>query len=156
MKKGHHLIHGSLSLLKWKTETTIPSSPNVGSLALSYPPPVPAHKHTHAQTCISICKHMHTHMQALLSRAYTHAHVYLHTLTHTLAHTQPAETLAAFHNIYSMATCSLDSLRGGDHCRAQPPTHPPPTHYSPGPSSSPTLPGTAIILKSKPDCFSPA
>ena len=56
---------------------------------------------------------MNSLMQALLSRAYTHAHVYWHTLTYTLAHTQPAETLAAFHNIYSIATCSLDSLGEG-------------------------------------------
>ena len=97
-----------------------------GSLILSPSPSTQAHTCTNMH--LNMQAHAHTYAGTALMCIHTCtcvlAHAHIHTCTHTLAHTQPAETLAAFHNIYSMATCSLDSLRGGDHYRAQPPTHP--------------------------------
>lgn len=120
------------------------------------PSPSPS---TQAHTCTN----MHLDMQA-------HAHTYagtaltcIHTCTCVLAH---AHTHACTHTTSRNSGCLPQHLfhghllsgfpQGRGPLQSTVPHPPPPTHCSPGPSSSPTLQGTAIILKSKPDCFSPA
>lgn len=109
--------------------------------SLYIPPPVPTHLHKHVS--LHACTHPHACTYAGTC-SHAHTHVYTHNHQQELWPLSPMSPLRSpALQIPSRGRGPLQSLRL-------------PTRCYPGPSSPPSSPGTAIIIKSKADCFTPA
>ena len=107
---------------------------------------------TQSHTCTNMPLNMQPHAGTALMCIHTRTCVLAHAHTHTCTHATSRNSGCLPHLLHGHLLSAFPL--GRDHCRTPTPT--PPTQCSPGPSSSPTLQGTATILKSKPDCFSSA
>ena len=115
-------------------------------LSLSYLPQSP-----HTCTNMHLYMHVHTHIRMHAPmQAHTRMHMCTHTHSHTHNHQQELWPLSPMSPLWSPALQIPSRERGPLQSLRLP------IHCYPGPSSPPSSPGTAIIIKSKADCFTPA